>query len=559
VLRAEIKLNKLNIGVDFDNTIANYDLVFEDVAYDMGFLASKNNLSKAEVKYAIISQKYGDIKWQRLQGQIYGKYMHKAKVFPGFMEFLLLAKIKGSKVSIVSHKSEFGHFDDNKVSLRAEALKWIISHKLIDSELYKLHEKDIYFESTREEKIERIIKLNCNIFIDDLEEVFNDKNFPIEVYKCLFNPLNVKIKNGDTFYFNSWRSLTKLIFGDWAIDDISKAFKIIFPKLDLIKLELFKGRGNSRIYKLEFPNSQYGVLKIYPDIQFDHRNRIETEFSAIDFLSKADLPVPQALAMSQDTNWAVYSWVEGIQRECDAIFIEEAASFIHELNLLSKNAIIFKNIYQASEACLSGLELERQINQRFELLKSISDDNLQIFLDEVFYPIYIKNLKISKNIMGSDYERTLPISLQIISPSDFGSHNAIKNINGQTVFIDFEYFGWDDPVKLISDFFWHPAMNLTEKQQYLWLDKIKNIFFNDVNFVKRLRAYLTLFGLRWSLILLNEFLPNRMNQRIHADKSKASEIENIKIEQLEKSNNLINKIINKQNAKWINALSILED
>ena len=539
--RAEIKLN---IGIDFDNTIADYDLVFEAVAIDMGFLEDKNNLSKVEVKNKIISQNQGDINWQRLQGQIYGKYMHKAKVFPGFIEFLLLAKIKGHSISIVSHKSEFGHFDENKISLRTEALKWIINNKLVDSELCKLKEKDIYFETTREEKIQRIINIGCNLFIDDLEEVYNEKAFPMQVDKYLFDPLLKNKNTGNFTTINSWRSITKLILGDWATEDVNKAFKIIFPNLNLINLELIKGRGNSRIYKLKFSNSEYGVLKIYPDRQLDSRNRIETEFKAINLLEKAGLSVPKALAMNTDVNWAVYSWVEGSARECNDMFIEEAANFIQELEKLSKDNKSLKNVSQASEACLSGAELERQINNRFKLLKSISDEKLRIFLDEVFYPTYINNMKIAKSIMGSHFESCIPLSLQIISPSDFGSHNAIKDLSGKTIFIDFEYFGWDDPVKLISDFYWHPAMNLTEKQQNKWLERIKNIFKNDNDFNKRLSAYLTIFGLKWCLILLNEFLPNRMNQRVHADNSKAAEINELKLKQLEKTNNLINKIIN---------------
>ena len=87
-------------------------------------------------------------------------------------------------------------------------------------------------------------------------------------------------------------------------------------------------------------------------------------------------------------------------------------------------------------------------------------------------------------------------------------------------------------------------MNLTDKQQNLWINRIKNIFSNHIDFDKRLTAYLTIFGLRWCLILLNEFLPNRMNQRIHADNNKATEVNEIKLKQLEKSNTLINKIIN---------------
>ena len=539
--RAEINLN---IGVDFDNTIADYDLVFEEVAVDMGFLGGRNFLSKADVKNAIISQKDGDINWQRLQGQIYGKYMHKAKVFPGFTEFLLLAKIKGFTISVVSHKSEFGHFDDNKISLRSEALNWILHNKLIETDLFKLQEKDIYFEATREEKIQRIITLGCNFFVDDLEEVFNEKNFPVEINKFLFDPLDKKINSKNFVTINSWRSLTKLILGEWSIEDVDKAFKITFPNLNLINLELIKGRGNSRIYKLNFINSQHGVLKVYPDRQLDRRKRIETEFTAIDLLGKAGLSVPKALAMDTDTNWAVYSWVEGSPRECDDTFIEEAANFIQKLNILSKDNTSLINVSLASEACLSGAELERQINDRFILLKSISDEKLHLFLDEVFHPIYINNIKIAKSIMGAKYETSISLSLQIISPSDFGSHNAIKDLSGKTIFIDFEYFGWDDPVKLISDFYWHPAMNLTDKQQNLWINRIKNIFSNHIDFDKRLTAYLNIFGLRWCLILLNEFLPNRMNQRIHADNNKATEVNEIKLKQLEKSNTLINKIIN---------------
>ena len=38
-----------------------------------------------------------------------------------------------------------------------------------------------------------------------------------------------------------------------------------------------------------------------------------------------------------------------------------------------------------------------------------------------------------------------------LSPSDFGLHNALRGQDGQLRFVDFEYFGWDDPVKLVSD------------------------------------------------------------------------------------------------------------
>ena len=47
-----------------------------------------------------------------------------------------------------------------------------------------------------------------------------------------------------------------------------------------------------------------------------------------------------------------------------------------------------------------------------------------------------------------------------LSPSDFGLHNALRTKDGQLRFIDFEYFGWDDPVKLVSDTAIQPGSSL---------------------------------------------------------------------------------------------------
>jgi len=33
------------------------------------------------------------------------------------------------------------------------------------------------------------------------------------------------------------------------------------------------------------------------------------------------------------------------------------------------------------------------------------------------------------------------------------------------IFLDFEYFGWDDPAKMIVDFLLHPAMNLSRRRR----------------------------------------------------------------------------------------------
>jgi len=88
------------VGVDFDNTIACYEHVFAYGAKSKGLILDNVILSKSTIKEKILADADGDINWQKLQGQIYGKFMHKASIFPGFDEFLLLARLRGHEVYI---------------------------------------------------------------------------------------------------------------------------------------------------------------------------------------------------------------------------------------------------------------------------------------------------------------------------------------------------------------------------------------------------------------------------------------------------------------------------
>jgi hypothetical protein len=83
-------------------------------------------------------------------------------------------------------------------------------------------------------------------------------------------------------------------------------------------------------------------------------------------------------------------------------------------------------------------------------------------------------------------------------------------------FVDFEYFGWDDPVKLTADILLHPGRPLAPSQRRRFRQAAVRLYGEDRTFERRLAAYLPLFGLRWVLILLNEFIPERWQRRVLA-------------------------------------------
>ena len=137
--------------------------------------------------------------------------------------------------------------------------------------------------------------------------------------------------------------------------------------------------------------------------------------------------------------------------------------------------------------------------------------------------------------MGSQFESCIPLSFQIISPSDFGSHNAIKDSSGKTIFIDFEYFGWDDPVKLTADVCLHPGMSLDENAQQRWISEAKKLFADDSNFGLRLNALYPLYAIRWALIMLNEYRTDKIKNRLNAQSRMQSDIRGAQLKQLEKA------------------------
>ena len=122
---------------------------------------------------------------------------------------------------------------------------------------------------------------------------------------------------------------------------------------------------------------------------------------------------------------------------------------------------------------------------------------------------------------GLDFGAMLPQEKRSLVPSDFGFHNSLRLADGTLVFVDFEYFGWDDPVKLTADILHHPGTPMGPLQRDRFRTAALAIYGEDASFGARLEALYPLFGLRWALILLNEFLPNRWRLRVAAGETES--------------------------------------
>ena len=259
---------------------------------------------------------------------------------------------------------------------------------------------------------------------------------------------------------------------------------------------------------------QVYAMKYYPDLMIDPRNRLQTEVQAYRLLEGLRL-TPKMTNFDEELNIAFFEWIEGeVLSSIEDVHIDQALDFVEKL--VELESADFNQA--ASDACTYADQLYAQIEYRLQQFEILEEKRLQIFLYKVFKPLYKDVRRWSEQQWPANNLRDkLPKAKQTLSPSDFGFHNSIYRTDGTLCFLDLEYFGWDDPVKLIADFIWHPAMRLSTDQKILWLEKSFSIFYNSDEIQQRFFAAWPLYGLKWTMILLNEFRMDGWSKKIHVD------------------------------------------
>lgn len=283
---------------------------------------------------------------------------------------------------------------------------------------------------------------------------------------------------------------------------------------------LTTGGRNSRIYRVRVGGKQF-ALKQYPSRKDDPRDRLATEVGALNLMERYRIVgVPRVVGVDEARGFSLLSWIEGTPVvELHEADLDAAAAFLGAIHKLRETTWAKSQPF-AAEACLSGVEVVRQIQGRLERLRSIREEpELQAFLGGPFATAFERGVTAARagfSAAGLDFAGDLPQEWQTLVPSDFGFHNSLRCQDGNLAFLDFEYFGWDDPVKLTADILLHPGRILTRPQRRRFRDAAERVYGGDRSFADRLDAAIGLFGLRWVLILLNEFIPERWQRRLLA-------------------------------------------
>lgn len=199
----------MRIGVDLDNTLICYDALFHAAALERGLIAPETPARKKAVKDAIQSA-HGDPVWTKLQAEVYGPLLPRAEAFPGAAAFFRRCRVEKIELRIVSHKSRYPALG-LRTDLREAAIRWLASRGWFDSANGLVREA-VEFHDTRDEKVRAIARHRCDAFIDDLPEIFAEKNFPAQTTAILFDPDQAHENTGGVLRLKSWVEIEEHFF-----------------------------------------------------------------------------------------------------------------------------------------------------------------------------------------------------------------------------------------------------------------------------------------------------------------------------------------------------------
>jgi hypothetical protein len=199
----------MTIGLDFDNTIVSYDRLFHRVAKELGVITPSVAANKNAVR-DFLRQTGQEPIWTEMQGIVYGSRMHEAEAYPAATEVIRSWVRAGHRVCIISHKTRHP-FVGEKHDLHLAARRWLEQNGFFDLHQIGLASEDLFFELTKEAKLQRVGDWACDLFVDDLPEILVSPLFPVATERILFDPQSAYQDDPHWTRLASWQDIGSFV------------------------------------------------------------------------------------------------------------------------------------------------------------------------------------------------------------------------------------------------------------------------------------------------------------------------------------------------------------
>lgn len=282
-----------------------------------------------------------------------------------------------------------------------------------------------------------------------------------------------------------------------------------------VQLEAIRSGRNNQGFRV-VANGQLYFCKRY--FQQDNVPRNERQDVELEFMLHVNNSVtgktPKVVGFDQKAGVTVFEYIlgESFKNPISPEDALDAVGFLAKLN--EKSGEGGTSLRNASDSCFSLREHVDHVERRLKQLENVANKEgvppaLRSFLEKELQPCFEQNrAALDQFCMSLNYssDKNLSLEARILSPSDFGFHNALKRADGAIVYLDFEYAGWDDPLKTLCDFMTQPDYPVPLELVEVLIERFPALSLRR-NVSKLCRLLLPLYLCKWTCIILNPLSP----------------------------------------------------
>jgi len=195
------------LGLDFDNTLICYDNLFHRVALEQGLIPANLPAQKNCVRDYLREQDQED-RWTHMQGEVYGTRITEAEAFPQMLATLQEFANAGLPIRLISHKTPTP-YQGPAYDLHQAARQWLTAQGFFSPMGLNWTPDQVFFEVTKQAKVDRLVALGCSHYIDDLPEIL--EMLPATVQPILFAPGGAVAVPDGWHQFHHWGDLPHLL------------------------------------------------------------------------------------------------------------------------------------------------------------------------------------------------------------------------------------------------------------------------------------------------------------------------------------------------------------